>query len=67
MTMLASIARSDGRSNFLSGMTRPPVAAALLASPLPGAGAPIVGPRSASSTREPPSRPDSSGTFGRLS
>ena len=29
--------------------------------------APIVGPRSASSTREPPSRPASSGTFGRLS
>ena len=64
MRMLASIARSDGRSNFLSGRTRPAAATLpVAASPPPGAGAPIVGPRSASSTREPPSRPASSGTL----
>ena len=56
--MLASIARSEGRSNFLSGMTRPGATTLPLASPPPlAAGAPIAGPRSASRTREPPSRP----------
>jgi hypothetical protein len=66
---LAFIARSDGRSNSLSGSTRAEDGDDALAGGAAAASGspPMVGAKSANSRRGPETRPDSNGTRGRVS